>query len=113
MAPVCNLSRVIHHFSLRTTFLPVVGVHEGGFYEGGGGRRIKLGLHIKKNCISSLKSAVSVFPLLVCLSYVYFHLLSKLIAVDGQEDDFCLSSIILMNRNSTRIFFIIQIDIGK
>lgn len=58
------------------------------------------GLHIKKNCISSLKTAASVFPLLVCSSYVYIHLLGKLIAVDGQEDDFCLSCIIFMNRNT-------------
>lgn len=47
------------------------------------------------------------------ISYINkFHPLGTHSAVDGQEDDFWLHSIILMNRN-TRIFFITQIDTIK
>lgn len=32
--------------------------------------------------------------------------------MDGQEDDFCTSCIIMMNRNNTRIVYITQTGIG-
>ena len=64
--------------------------------------------------ISSLRTSMGVSSLI----HVYF--LQKIysiywahVSVDGQEDDFCLSCIILMNRNNTRIFFISQTDTGN
>lgn len=84
--------------------MTVVGVHKGRFYEGGGGRRIKsfrpAWVTHKKELHFFPKNCCKCFPFAVCSSYVYIHLLGKLIAVDGQEDDFCLSCIILMNRNT-------------
>lgn len=61
--------------------------------------------------ISSLRTAMGVFPLLVCLSHVYISFIRYICSCGCSGRWFLLNCIILINRNNTRILYIIQTDI--
>lgn len=56
---------------------------------------------------------MGVFPVLVCLSNVYIPYVGYNVDMDCQEDNFSLFHINLINRNSPRVSFITQTDIGR
>lgn len=59
-----------------------------------------------------LSTSISIYINVYIIKYI-FHLLGTRVAVDGREDEFCLSCIISMSRNSTREFSIAQTNTGK
>lgn len=59
--------------------------------------------------ISSLRTAMGVFPLLVCLSHENIPSTKHTYSCGGQEDNFCLICIIVMNRNNTRTFSLFRL----
>lgn len=68
-------------------------------------------ISLMSHFISSLRTALGVFPLSVCLFHVYYIYWAH-IAVDDQKMIFCFSCVILKNRRNARIFFITQTDVG-
>lgn len=60
--------------------------------------------------ISSVRTALCAHCFHVYLVKTFFLLVTNL-AVDGQEDGFCPSYVILMTRNNTKVFYITQTDI--